>query len=150
MRDLRIHYPVAGGGSMDVVRLVETVKDNFGLTIQNIDVFMAPLFIEFANMVILAARGNKASKDIKFDAVEMQANNMTLRFPKQLFIDGKFVNGRGKPIDTINPHDESVICSVESASVEDVNQAIRAAKKAFENGEWGKISARERGALLFK
>lgn len=135
---------------MDVVRLVEEVKDNLGVTLQNTDVFMAPVFIEFANTVILAARGISATKEIKYDAVEIQANNMTLKFPKQLFINGEFVNGSLKPIDTVNPHDESVICSVETASVEDVDKAVKAAKKAFEEGEWSKISARERGALLFK
>lgn len=135
---------------MDVVRLVEEVKDNLGVTLQNIDVFMAPVFIEFANTVILAARGISAAKEIKYDAVEIQANNMILKFPRQLFINGEFVNGSQKPLDTVNPHDESVICSVETASVEDVDKAVKAAKKAFEEGEWSKISARERGALLFK
>lgn len=135
---------------MDVVRLVEEVKDNLQVTLQNIDVFMAPVFLQFATTVILTARGISAFKEIKYDAVEMQANNMTLKFPKQLFINGEFVNGHGKPIDTINPHDESIICSVESGSAEDVDKAVKAAKKAFEEGEWGKISARERGALLFK
>lgn len=140
----------SGGGSMDVVRLVEEVKDNFGVSLQNIDVFMAPVFKEFATTVVLAARGNLAGKEIKYDAVEIQTNNMTLRFPRQIFIDGEFVNGHGKPVNTVNPHDESVICSVESATAEDVDRAVRAAKKAFEEGEWGKISARERGALLFR
>ncbi|XP_076684672.1 cytosolic 10-formyltetrahydrofolate dehydrogenase [Andrena cerasifolii] len=139
-----------GAGSMDVVRLVEEVKDNLGVTLQNIDVFMAPVFIQFATTVVLAARGTSASKEVKYDAVELQANNMSLKFPKQLFINGKFVNGEGRPIDSINPHDESVICSVQSASVEDVDRAVKAAKQAFEEGEWSKISARERGALLFK
>ncbi|XP_003403088.1 cytosolic 10-formyltetrahydrofolate dehydrogenase isoform X2 [Bombus terrestris] len=139
-----------GAGSMDVVRLVEEVKDNLKVTLQNVDVFMAPVFIEFANMVILVARGISASKEIKYDAVEIQANNMVLKFPRQLFINGEFVNGSQEPLDTVNPHDESVICSVETASVEDVNKAVKAAKKAFEEGEWSKISARERGALLFK
>lgn len=135
---------------MDVVRLVEEVKDNFGVNLQNIDVFMAPVFKEFITTVILTARGNLTAKEITYDAVEVQTNNMTLRFPKQLFIDGQFVNGHGNPVNTINPHDESVICSVESANAEDVDRAVRAAKRAFEEGEWGKISARERGALLFK
>lgn len=135
---------------MDVVRMVEEVKDNFGVSLQNIDVFMAPVFREFVTTVVLTTRGNTAAKEIKYDAVEVQANNLTLRFPRQLFINGEFVNGHGRAINTINPHDESVICSVESANAEDVDRAVKAAKKAFEEGEWGKISARERGALLFK
>ncbi|XP_012235512.2 cytosolic 10-formyltetrahydrofolate dehydrogenase [Linepithema humile] len=140
----------SGASSMDVVRMVEEVKDNFGVSLQNIDVFMAPVFREFVTTVVLTARGNTAAKEIKYDVVEVQANNLTLRFPRQLFINGEFVNGHGRAINTINPHDESVICSVESANAEDVNRAVKAAKKAFEEGEWGKISARERGALLFK
>lgn len=148
--DHETDFFASGAGSMDVVRLVEEVKDNFGVSLQNIDVFMAPVFIEFSTTVVLATRGNLTSKEIAYDSVEVQANNMTLRFPRQLFIDGQFVNGHGKPLDTINPHDESVICTVESATAEDVDRAVRAAKKAFEEGEWGKISARERGALLFK
>lgn len=136
---------------MDVVRLIEEVKDSFGVSnLQKTDVFTSPTLKEFVMTVVLSARGNVAAKVIKYDAVEMQANNMTLRFPRQLFIDGEFVNGHGKSIDTINPHDESVICSVETASAEDVDRAVKAAKKAFSDGEWGKISARERGALLFK
>ncbi|XP_015433553.1 PREDICTED: cytosolic 10-formyltetrahydrofolate dehydrogenase [Dufourea novaeangliae] len=139
-----------GAGSMDVVRLVEEVKDNVGVTLQNIDVFMAPVFSQFATTVVLVARGVSASKDVKYDAVEVQANHKNLKFPRQLFINGEFVNGQGKPIDTINPHDETVICSVECGSVEDVDRAVKAAQKAFEEGEWSKISARERGAILFK
>lgn len=131
---------------MDVVRLIEEVKDKLNITLQNTDVFTASTFAEFAKMVL--ARDNKSS-EIKYDGVEMQVNNRTLKFPKQLFINGVFVNGHGQPIDTINPHDESVICSVETANAKDVDLAVRAAKKAFE-GEWRKISARERGMLLLK
>lgn len=139
-----------GAGSMDVIRLVEEVKDNLGVILQNIDVFMSPVFIQFVNKVVLTARGISTSKEIKYDAVEVQTNNMTLKFPRQLFINGEFVNGHGNPIDTINPHDETIICSVETGTVEDVDKAVKAAKKAFEEGEWSKISARERGVLLFK
>ncbi|KAI4504521.1 hypothetical protein M0802_000071 [Mischocyttarus mexicanus] len=123
---------LSGGKSMDVVRLIEEVKENLGINLQNIHVFMAPVFTQFLGTVILTKRGNAAAKDIKYDSVEMRVNNMDLKFPKQLFINGEFVNGHGKPIDTINPHDESVICSVESASVEDIDRAVKAAKKAFE------------------
>ena len=135
---------------MDVVRLVEEIKESVGVTLQNIDVFMSPVFIEFAKTMILKSRGDSAQLDVRYDPVELRANNMDLKFPRQLFIDGQFMNGQGKPIDTINPHDESLICSVESGSPEDIDHAVIAAKRAFEEGEWSKISARERGLLLFK
>ncbi|KAK0082203.1 hypothetical protein PV325_010892 [Microctonus aethiopoides] len=141
----------SGGGSMDVVRLVEEVKDQLNIEIQNTDVFMTPVFIDFVSTVILAGRGGLNKEiSINYDAVEVRANNLDLKFPRQLFINGKFVNGHGTPIASIDPHDEHVICHVESASVEDIDLAVKAAKKAFEEGEWSKISARERGALLFK
>ncbi|XP_024943237.1 cytosolic 10-formyltetrahydrofolate dehydrogenase isoform X2 [Cephus cinctus] len=140
----------SGAGSMDVVRLVEEVKDNIGVEFQNTDVFMAPVFLQFVTAVALAGRGASASKNVKYDAVELRCNNMDLKFPRQLFINGQFINGEAKPAPTINPHDESVICTVESGSVNDVDRAVKAAKAAFEDGEWSKISARDRGALLFK
>lgn len=135
---------------MDVVRLVEEIKDFLGIVIQNTDVFMAPKFLEFASIVIAVGRGASAQAELIYDTVELQANNMQLKFPKQLFINGKFVNGREKPLPSVNPHDEQIICHVESASCEDVDLAVEAAKKAFEDGEWCKISPRERGNLLFK
>lgn len=81
----------------------------------------------------------------------MDVNKMKIKFPTQLFIDGEFVNSdSGKVLTLINPSDESEICKVQSASPTDVDKAVKAAKKAFEQGEWSKISARERGALLFR
>merc|ERR1712212_1370602 len=49
----------------------------------------------------------------------------------------------------INPHDESLICEVESASAKDVDKACKAAHRALK-GEWGKMNARDRGALLYR
>ncbi|XP_020706570.2 cytosolic 10-formyltetrahydrofolate dehydrogenase isoform X2 [Athalia rosae] len=148
--DADTDFFASGAGSMDVVRLVEEVRENVGVPIQNTDVFMGPTFQQFTVTVALVGRGATASKNVKYDAVEIQTNNMDLKFPRQLFINGEFVNGEGKPLDTINPHDETVICSVENGSINDVDRAVKAAKAAFEDGEWSKISARERGALLFK
>ncbi|XP_019489624.1 PREDICTED: cytosolic 10-formyltetrahydrofolate dehydrogenase [Hipposideros armiger] len=43
-----------------------------------------------------------------------------------------------------------VICQVSLAQVSDVDKAVAAAKDAFKNGLWGKISARDRGRLLYR
>ena len=44
----------------------------------------------------------------------MHVNKMDISFPTQLFLDGLFVDAEAgtKPLTTINPHDESVICQV--------------------------------------
>ncbi|KAH9636936.1 hypothetical protein HF086_016875 [Spodoptera exigua] len=141
----------SGAGSMDVVRLVEEVKDLAKLELQNEDIYMNTTFEEFYTVAILKSRGVTENAEISYDGVEMECNKMKIKFPTQLFIDGKFVNSdNGKTLTLINPTDESVICKVQSASVNDVDRAVLAAKKAFEEGEWSKISARERGQLLFK
>ncbi|KAI4455036.1 aldehyde dehydrogenase-related [Holotrichia oblita] len=142
----------SGAGSMDVVRLVEEVKDLCSIELENEDVFMAPVFDEFCQVIILKSRGaNSGEIQIEYRALEMNINKMDIKVPLQLFIDGKFVDAEDrKTQDVINPTDESVICKVQAAGTKDVDKAVAAAKKAFETGEWSKISARERGQLLYK
>lgn len=46
--------------------------------------------------------------------------------------------------------DESEIASVEAASPEDIDTAVKAARKAFNSPEWREISNTERGDIMFK
>lgn len=141
----------SGAGSMDVVRLVEEVKDLVKTELENEDVFMNPTLGEFCTAVILRLRGVNNVEEIKYKGVELVANGMSIKVPCQLFINGKFVDAEnGYSIPTVNPTDESVICDVQCGSVKDVDKAVKAAKKAFDRGEWSKISARERGQYLYK
>ena len=69
----------------------------------------------------------------------------------QLLIDGKFVNSQsGKTFDTVNPATEEKIASVQEADQADVDKAVKAARKAFDKGPWRRMSASERGHLLYK
>jgi len=141
----------AGAGSMDVVRLVEEVKEASGLTLVNEEVFMATKFSDFSNLVIIKLRGGGGKKMQDYATKKMHVNKMDISFPTQLFLDGLFVDAEAgtKPLTTINPHDESVICQVESASKADVDRACKAAHRAFK-GEWGKMNARDRGTLIHR
>jgi len=69
----------------------------------------------------------------------------------RLLIDGQWVDG-SKTFDTINPATEEVLTQVVEASSADVDRAVQAARRAFEdrNGPWRKLSASERGRLLWK
>jgi len=70
---------------------------------------------------------------------------------KQLLIDGKFVNSKsGKVFDNINPSTEEIICQVQQADLEDVNQAALSSKMALEKGPWSKMTAFERAKILYK
>ncbi|SDU80481.1 Aldehyde dehydrogenase family protein [Gordonia westfalica] len=67
----------------------------------------------------------------------------------QLFINGKWVDGRGdETITVINPATEAVIGTVPQATVADVEDAVSAARSAFDEGPWPQMSVRERAAVL--
>ena len=69
----------------------------------------------------------------------------------QLLIDGKFVNSQsGKTFDTFNPATEEKIVSVQEADKQDVDRAVKAARKAFDHGPWRRMAASERGRLMYK
>src|SRR5271170_5074337 len=67
----------------------------------------------------------------------------------QHYIDGKFVAG-AKERTLSNPATGKELCKVSEASKEQVEQAIKAARHAFDQGTWPKMSALERAAFLFK
>ena len=67
----------------------------------------------------------------------------------QLLIDGRWQDASTKRVfETVNPATEEVIAEVAEASAEDVDQAVRAARRALTEGPWSKISGAERGRLL--
>src|SRR5947209_978294 len=68
----------------------------------------------------------------------------------QLFIDGQFVDAEsGKTFKTPNPSTGETFAEVAEADQADVDKAVAAARKAM-TGKWSKMSARDRGRLLFK
>jgi aldehyde dehydrogenase (NAD+) len=71
--------------------------------------------------------------------------------PGRLLIDGQWVES-AKKFDTINPATGEVLTQIAAASTEDVDRAVGAARRAFEdrNGAWRKLSASERGRLIWK
>src|SRR6185295_10076102 len=68
----------------------------------------------------------------------------------QLFINGEFIDAEsGKTFTTPNPSTGETLAEVAEADKADVDKAVIAARRAFE-GKWSKISARDRGRLLYK
>ena len=66
-----------------------------------------------------------------------------------LFINGEFVDGSGKAFKTISPSTEEVLAEVAEADDADVDQAVKAARRAY-NRVWSKMSGAERGKYLFR
>uniref|UniRef100_A0A5F9CVA7 10-formyltetrahydrofolate dehydrogenase n=1 Tax=Oryctolagus cuniculus TaxID=9986 RepID=A0A5F9CVA7_RABIT len=142
----------SGARSMDVVRLVEEIRQKCGgLQLQNEDVYLATRFEDFIQKVVRKLRGEDQEAELVVDYVSKEVNEMTVKMPYQCFINGEFTDADdGKTYDTINPTDGSTICKVSYASLVDVDKAVAAAKEAFENGEWGRMNARERGRLMYR
>jgi aldehyde dehydrogenase (NAD+) len=68
-----------------------------------------------------------------------------------LLIGGKWRDSvSGKTFPTLNPATGEVICQVAEGDKADIDLAVQAARKAFEDGPWPKMSASERGRLLYK
>jgi aldehyde dehydrogenase (NAD+) len=77
-------------------------------------------------------------------------NDMTALSMQDLLIDGRRVKPlSGRYFTTVNPATEQVIAQVAEAGVEDVDVAVRSARKALD-GEWGHMKASDRGRLLLK
>src|SRR3990172_266973 len=71
--------------------------------------------------------------------------------PKKLLINGEWVPaGSGESFSSITPANGEELAQVALAGQEDVDLAVQAARTAFEKGPWGKMSAEERGNLLWK
>src|SRR6195256_352502 len=69
---------------------------------------------------------------------------------KQLFINGQWRDAAsGQTLEVVNPATEEVIATVASADRADVAAAVASARAAFD-GAWGKLSARDRGRLIWK
>jgi phenylacetaldehyde dehydrogenase len=74
-----------------------------------------------------------------------------LSAPKQLFIDGAFVNARsGKTFPVFNPATGDILAHVAEGDSADIDIAVAAARRAFESGPWRSLSPSQRGRLLYK
>ncbi|KUJ66898.1 betaine-aldehyde dehydrogenase [Streptomyces albus subsp. albus] len=66
-----------------------------------------------------------------------------------LFIDGEFADAAdGKVFKTLSPASEEVLSEVAQAGAEDVDRAVKAARKAFE--KWSALPGAERAKYLFR
>ena len=76
-------------------------------------------------------------------------DNIKLR--SQAFIDGEFCDAaNGAKLETINPATGEVITAFTHCGVEDVNRAVKAARRVFNDGSWSRAAPEYRKELLFK
>src|SRR6202167_1843402 len=70
---------------------------------------------------------------------------------RQALIDGRWQDAQsGETFEVFNPSNESVIARVADCKQADVDLAVAAARKAFEEGPWPSMSPSARGRILWK
>ncbi len=68
----------------------------------------------------------------------------------RLFINGEWVDSAsGQTIEVVDPATEKVVAHVPRANIADIDQAVSAARRAFE-GPWTKMTTSQRGRLIWK
>lgn len=80
-----------------------------------------------------------------------EQTSLSLKRPFQLLIDGGWSEAQsGDVLDVVNPADRGVIAQIPAADRRDVDRAVRAARKAFEDGPWPAMPPGERAKLLWR
>jgi betaine-aldehyde dehydrogenase len=68
-----------------------------------------------------------------------------------MLVDGEWVQAAsGRMLDVFDPSTAQVMARVPEAGAEDVDRAVRAARRAFDEGGWREVTAQERGRILFR
>src|SRR5271165_5194057 len=71
--------------------------------------------------------------------------------PRQLFINGQWADAAsGKTFETPNPATGETLARIAEGGAEDINRAVRAARSAFDDGPWSRMTPSERGRLIWK
>jgi len=71
--------------------------------------------------------------------------------PRKMLIGGKWLDSvSGKTFPTYNPATGEVLARVAEGDHADVDRAVASARDAFEHGPWRRLTASERGRLIWK
>jgi aldehyde dehydrogenase (NAD+) len=67
----------------------------------------------------------------------------------QMFVDGKFIDGQGPDLESVNPATGKKLTTVSAASMADIDTAVTAARSAYDD-VWSGMPGAERGKYLFR
>ena len=71
--------------------------------------------------------------------------------PRKMLINGNWVDAvSGKTFPTYDPSTGEVLATIAEGDRADIDLAVKAARKAFDDGPWRKLTASERGRLIWK
>jgi gamma-glutamyl-gamma-aminobutyraldehyde dehydrogenase len=73
------------------------------------------------------------------------------KFRTQAFIDGRFVDATtGETFATENPATGEVLAHVQAGGPEDIDRAVAAARRSFDDGRWSRLSPADRKKVLLR
>jgi acyl-CoA reductase-like NAD-dependent aldehyde dehydrogenase len=85
------------------------------------------------------------------NAVPQPKTELSIRHPHSFFIGGKWQKpAESGKLKVISPVTEEVVMTFAEATPRDVDSAVAAAREAFDNGPWPRMTPQERGAALLK
>jgi len=71
--------------------------------------------------------------------------------PRKMLINGQWVNSiSGKTFPTYNPATGEILAHVAEGDGKDIDEAVKAARRAFDHGPWRRMTASQRGRLIWK
>lgn len=78
-----------------------------------------------------------------------RAASLTIR--GQAFINGEFVSAvSGKTFESVNPATGEILAQVAECDQQDIDRAVAAGRRAFEDGRWSRMAPADRKAVLLK
>ncbi|WP_207095541.1 aldehyde dehydrogenase [Novosphingobium sp. PY1] len=79
----------------------------------------------------------------------MVPENIRIAHPDKLYIGGEWVESSGdRVLELVSPDSEAVIARVVEGTEQDMDRAVEAARKAFDQGPWSSMPPAERSALV--
>src|ERR1700761_125011 len=83
-------------------------------------------------------------------SIDPQVKNY-ISMPRKLLIGGQWVEAKsGKSFPVYDPSTGTVLAQVAEADAADVDDAVRAARRAFDEGPWSRMTPSERGRALWR
>jgi phenylacetaldehyde dehydrogenase len=71
--------------------------------------------------------------------------------PRQMYVGGQWTDAAsGRTFETPNPATGETLARVAEGDAEDIDRAVRAARRAFEDGPWARMTPSERGRIIWR
>ena len=95
--------------------------------------------------------GSRSDRSARFEYAPAPESRsiVDLRSSYGLFINGEFVDGNGHAFKSVSPANEEVLAEISEADEDDVDKAVKAARRAY-SGVWSRMSGAERAKYLYR